>query len=123
MKRPLLFVSAAAAMLFVASAAEASRVSWSIGVNVLPVATYVSSGPAWGPVRGLTGWLLIPFGQNALYVYAMHLFAVYLAALILPFVPAFDRLDAVHNTALQLAMVLLIWALVKREVLFDVLPR
>ena len=47
MKRPLLLAAAAAATLFAASAAEASRVSWSIGVNVPPVATYVSSGPAW----------------------------------------------------------------------------
>ena len=39
---------------------------------------------AWRPLRGLTGWLLIPFGQNALYVYAMHLFAVYFSALLLP---------------------------------------
>jgi len=49
MKRPLLLACAAAATLFVATAAEASRVSWSIGVNVPPVATYVSSGPAWVP--------------------------------------------------------------------------
>ena len=49
MKRPLLLAGAAVAMLFAASAAEASRVSWSIGVNVPPVATYVSSGPVWAP--------------------------------------------------------------------------
>ena len=49
MKRPLLLACAAAATLFVATAAEASRVSWSIGINVPPVATYVSSGPVWAP--------------------------------------------------------------------------
>jgi len=49
MKRPLLLACAAAATLFVATAAEASRVSWSIGVNVPPVATVVSRGPGWVP--------------------------------------------------------------------------
>jgi hypothetical protein len=102
---------------------ESARVGRLLAFAVFFPLLYLALTHLWGPVRGLTGWLLIPFGQNALYVYAMHLFAVYLAALILPFVPAFDRLDAAHNTALQLAMVLLIWALVKREVLFDVLPR
>ena len=102
---------------------ESARVGRLLAFAVFFPLLYLALTHLWGPVQGLTGWLLIPFGQNALYVYAMHLFAVYLAALILPFVPAFDRLDAAHNTALQVAMVLLIWALVKREVLFDVLPR
>jgi hypothetical protein len=66
---------------------------------------------------------MIPFGQNALYVYAMHLFAVYLSALLLPYVPGFDRFSAWQNTPVQLAAVLLIWVMVKREVLFDVIPR
>ncbi|HSC64589.1 MAG TPA: hypothetical protein VLD35_13190 [Caldimonas sp.] len=49
MKRPLLALCAVAATLFAASAAEAGGVSWSVGVNVPPVATYVSAGPAWYP--------------------------------------------------------------------------
>ena len=49
MKRPLVLLCAAAAMLFAASAAEAARVGWSVGINVPSVATYVSSGPAWYP--------------------------------------------------------------------------
>ncbi len=36
-------------MLCAASAAEAARVSWSVGVSVAPVATYVSNGPGWYP--------------------------------------------------------------------------
>jgi len=78
---------------------------------------------AWAPFNRLFGWLLVPFGQNALYVYAMHLFAVYLTALFLPYVPGFDRFDPNHNTPVQLVAVLVIWLLVKREVLFDVIPR
>jgi len=49
MKRPLVVLGAAAATLFAASAAQAGGVSWSVGVNVPPVATYVSGAPAWYP--------------------------------------------------------------------------
>ena len=49
MKRSLLALTAALATLFAASAAEAARVSWSIGVDVAPVSAYVSSGPGWHP--------------------------------------------------------------------------
>ena len=48
MKRLFLIVPAAVA-LFAATAAQAGGVSWSVGVNVPPVATVVSSGPAWAP--------------------------------------------------------------------------
>ena len=48
MKRLFLIVPAAAA-LFAATAAQAGGVSWSVGVSVPPVATVVTSGPAWGP--------------------------------------------------------------------------
>jgi hypothetical protein len=48
MKRLFLLVPAAAA-LFAATAAQAGGVSWSVGVNVPPVATVVTSGPAWAP--------------------------------------------------------------------------
>jgi hypothetical protein len=77
----------------------------------------------WRPLERVLGWLCIPYGQNALYVYAVHLFAVYLGALVLPYVPGFDRFVAWQNTLVQLAAVLGIWVLVKREVLFDVIPR
>jgi hypothetical protein len=84
---------------------------------------YLALTELWRPLARALGWLMIPFGQNALYVYAMHLFAVYLSALLLPYVPGFDRFSAWQNTPVQLAAVLLIWVMVKREVLFDVIPR
>ena len=49
MKRPLVVLCAAAATLFAASPARAGGVSWSVGINVPSVATYVSGGPAWYP--------------------------------------------------------------------------
>lgn len=47
MNRTLVLAAAAAATLFTATAANAARVGWSIGINVPPVATYVSSAPAY----------------------------------------------------------------------------
>jgi hypothetical protein len=78
---------------------------------------------AWEPLSRLAGWILVPFGQNALYVYAMHLFAVYVCALFLPLVGGFDRLTPWMNTPVQiLALLIMLW-LVKRRVLFEVIPR
>jgi hypothetical protein len=47
MKRPLLASLPRWRRSFAASAAEAARVNWSIGVDVAPVSAYVSSGPVW----------------------------------------------------------------------------
>lgn len=77
----------------------------------------------WRPLERVLGWLMIPFGANALYVYAMHLFAVYFSALLLPYITGFNRFDPLMNTPVQIAAILLIWLLVKREVLFEVVPR
>jgi hypothetical protein len=49
MKRPLVIAAAAAATLFAATAAHAGKVHWSVGVSLPPVATVVSSGPAYYP--------------------------------------------------------------------------
>jgi hypothetical protein len=104
-------------------AKESARPGRLVAFAVFFPLLYLVLSYAWGPLNRLLGWLLVPFGQNALYVYAMHLFAVYLAALLLPLVPGFDRFNADHNTVVQVAALLVIWVLVKREVLFDVIPR
>ena len=77
----------------------------------------------WRGLATALGWILIPFGQNALYVYAMHLFVVFLGALLLPYIPGFDRMNAVHNTPVQLASVALIWVAVRLRMFFDIVPR
>jgi len=77
----------------------------------------------WRPIAQAAVWLLLPFGQNALYVYAMHLFVVYLSALVLPYVALYDRFNPWSNTAMQLLAVGVLWLLVRRRVLFDLIPR
>jgi len=48
MKRTLLIAAAAAATMFAVTAAEA-RVNWSVGINLPPVGTVVSSPGYYGP--------------------------------------------------------------------------
>lgn len=83
---------------------------------------YAALTVAWRPVERLFGWLLLPLGQTALYGYTMQLF------LILPLynlfaVGAEDPAQIVRNTLGQAAAVLVVWAMVKRKLLFGIVPR
>ncbi len=49
MKRSLILGLAAGAALLGASAAQAANVQWSVGINLPPVATVISGGPAYYP--------------------------------------------------------------------------
>lgn len=49
MKRSILLAAAAAATLLTATAANAGNVHWSVGINLPPVGTVVSGGPAYYP--------------------------------------------------------------------------
>lgn len=49
MKRSLILGLAAGAALLAAGAAHAGNVQWSIGINLPPVGTVISSGPAYYP--------------------------------------------------------------------------
>jgi len=87
MKRLFLLVPAVAA-LFAATAAQAGGVSWSVGVSVPPVATVVSSGPAWAPapVRVVPGAVVYstPVYAPAPIVYDEPYAAPYVAPYVVP---------------------------------------
>ena len=55
MKRPLVLALAAAATLFGATAANAARVDWSIGINLPPIGAVVGPGYAGYPAYRATG--------------------------------------------------------------------
>jgi hypothetical protein len=83
---------------------------------------YATLTVAWKPIARLTGWLLLPLGQTALYGYAMQLF------LILPLYNLFavgseDPAQILRNSVAQAAAVLVVWAMVKRKLLFNIVPR
>jgi hypothetical protein len=70
------------------------------------------------------GWLLLPLGQNSLYVFFMHVPLVALAALLGPFgVPASGLGELLTNTGLHVALLLALLVMVKTKFLFSVIPR
>ena len=77
----------------------------------------------WRPIERTTGWLLIPLGQASLYAYAVHLFLILVAYNVPPYVGSPEAGWELHNTLGQLALVLILWAMVKRKVLFGLIPR
>ncbi len=71
----------------------------------------------WPQVRRLLGWLLLPLGQHALYAYAMHIAITGLVAIALaPFKIAYPGPQWL-NALIQIGSVLLIWLLVRWQVL------
>ena len=77
----------------------------------------------WRPIERSVGWLLIPLGQTSLYAYAIHLFVIVAAYNVPPYVGSDQAGWELHNTIGQLLLVLLVWAMVKRRVLFGLIPR
>ena len=71
----------------------------------------------WAPFHRALGWLLLPLGQHALYAYTAHLLlASAIAAVLQPFdIPSPGPWWL--NAAIQIAGVLLIWLLVKKQFL------
>jgi hypothetical protein len=84
---------------------------------------YAALTLCWQPIERAVGWLLIPLGQASLYAYAVHLFLIVLAYNVPPYVGSTEPGWELHNTVGQLLLVLLTWAMVKRKVLFGLIPR
>jgi hypothetical protein len=77
----------------------------------------------WQPINRAVGWLLVPLGQASLYAYAVHLFLILVAYNVPPYVGSNQAGAELHNTIGQLFLVLVVWAMVKRKVLFSLIPR
>jgi hypothetical protein len=74
----------------------------------------------WLPLSKLLGWFLIPLGQSALYVYTVH------TVLVFYLLQSLDRFQGLQGWPLTIALValmLLLWVLVKRRFLFWLIPR
>jgi hypothetical protein len=75
---------------------------------------------AWLPLQRALGWFLIPLGQSALYVYSVHLVLVYY---VLRMVDSLKALEGWPLTVALLALMLILWLMVKRRFLFWLIPR
>jgi len=71
-------------------------------------------------LQRILGWFLIPLGQSALYVYAVHTVLVFY---VLQSLDHFQALQGWQLTLALLALMLVLWAMVKRRILFGVIPR
>jgi hypothetical protein len=74
----------------------------------------------WVPVRTFVGWFFIPLGQAALYVYAVHTVLVYY---VLAGVALFQELNGPVLALSLLALMGLLWVMVRRRFLFAIIPR
>jgi hypothetical protein len=74
----------------------------------------------WLPLSKLVGWFLIPLGQSALYVYTVHTVLVFY---VLQSLDRFQGLQGLPLTVALVALMLLLWVLVKRRFLFWLIPR
>ena len=94
-------------------------------VHMLTVFVYMLSlhrltAWVWLPLRRILGWFLIPLGQSALYVYAVH------AVLVFYVLQSLDRFKALQGWSLTLSLLglmLVLWVMVKRRFLFWLIPR
>jgi hypothetical protein len=89
------------------------------------IVAYTGATYLWVPLRRALGWLMLPLGQAALYCYIVHFFLIVLVYNLAPTleaaasgVPSAELL----TTLLQVAIILLLWGLVRRRFLFRIVP-
>jgi hypothetical protein len=74
----------------------------------------------WLGFNKLIGWFFVPLGQAALYVYAVHTVLVYY---LLASLSVFQDAEGPVLTFSLLALMGLLWLMVKRRFLFSIIPR
>ena len=70
-------------------------------------------------IKKFFGWILIPFGQNSLYVYTMHAFVVFFAHLIMPSASPYWPVNLLGT----LIVLGLIYLALKTKFLMKIIPR
>lgn len=106
--------------LFLKSSVAAGRL---VAVGIVFPLAYLVVTYFWRPIELALGWILLPLGQNALYVYAVHVGLMALVYGIVPHLPWDLQMMGPVNTSMQLGLIVLIWGMVQRRVLFSVIPR
>ncbi len=71
----------------------------------------------WPRVQRLLGWLLLPLGQHALYAYTAHVLVVGVVAILLRPLNIVYPGPQLLNMVIQIASVLIIWLMVRRQFL------
>jgi len=88
-------------------------------IIALFIVFYYALSHYWRPINKALGWLLIPLGQASLYVFILHIYFIILVSS-----TSLEEYDSFFvNTAIHATTILIIWAMVKRQVLFRIIPR
>ena len=90
-----------------------------VNVLLVVVAGYALLSAYWAVLRRALGWFLIPLGQASLYVFIMHVFLILAVANI----PALRQGDLWVNTLAYVAVLGVLWTMVRTRFLFGVVPR
>jgi len=80
----------------------------------------------WQPIHRFLGWFFIPLGQASLYVFIMHLVFVVLIEAITDFSnvkPSYQTANIWMNTVWHSLSLLGLWFMVKKEFLYNYVPR
>jgi len=83
------------------------------------VCAYAVLTRCWKPIDKVIGWFWVPLGQASLYVFIVHVFF----AIAVAQVPGLDRSSWWQGLLLHTLVLLAIWGLVRKRVLFSVIPR
>ena len=67
--------------------------------------------------------LLIPIGQNSLYAYTMHVVLLVVLYAAIPFLPFYAANETLVNTIAQISALLLIYWMIRKQFLFNFIPR
>ena len=90
-----------------------------LDVIVVLVALYAALTAFWRPVCRVLGWLLIPLGQATLYVFILHVFF----ALVIANVPVLSQGNVLYGSLAHTAVLGVLWMMVRKRVLFGLIPR
>jgi hypothetical protein len=95
-----------------------------VAFTSMAILTYTTATYLWLPLRRVLGWLMLPLGQAALYSYITHFFLILLVYNLVPLVAnlASELPEDLFTPLLQMGVVLLLWGLVRKRVLFRIIP-
>ncbi|MBI5029632.1 MAG: OpgC domain-containing protein [Chloroflexi bacterium] len=106
--------------LFLKSAVAPGRLLASVIVFQF---AYLMATMLWKPIFASLGWLLMPLGQNALYAYTIHIALIGIVHIVNGYLPINLAMIGTLNTSLQIMTVLTIWAMIRKQFLFNLIPR
>ncbi|MFJ4263606.1 OpgC domain-containing protein [Paenarthrobacter nicotinovorans] len=90
-----------------------------LNVIVITIALYALLSAFWKPLSRAVGWFFVPLGQATLYVFIMHVFFIVAIANI----PVLRDGNLWLNTAVYVALLAVLWVMVKTKFLFKLVPR